>query len=139
MIKFNVHRPDSCECVLVYSWDNSVPVEQRVHTPVASAPTNDGGTVEPIPCEFHSDMKDHVEHYNAVLAENQRKNKAITAVVETFADIKAEDVQYSFDDNRRLSISCPKLLDVQLKTAQDAIEAAIGKDQATFGIVAATP
>src|SRR5215212_113781 len=56
-------QPDTCDCILEYSWDDSVPADQRVHTPTNS-----------IKCPFHTNQATHSAVYNTVVNENQRKN-----------------------------------------------------------------
>jgi len=58
--------PDTCDCVIEYSWDDSVPEDQRVHT--LSNYVNK--------CAAHSALSTDTDRWNAVFEENPRKNIA---------------------------------------------------------------
>ena len=55
--------PDTCKCVLEYTWDDAQDENSRVHTPsnVIKA------------CSFHIGLS-LADHYKAVKGENMRKN-----------------------------------------------------------------
>lgn len=80
--KVTTWRPDTCGCTIHYEWDFDLPVEERVHTPVEHVTTYDGRFVPHSKCERHAHLPDHVSHYNAVLAENQKKNAAFNLLAE---------------------------------------------------------
>jgi hypothetical protein len=59
--------PDTCDCVIEYSWDDAVPQEQRVHTVSRIVQK----------CSTHAKLGlSDAHHFAHVLAENQRKNQA---------------------------------------------------------------
>lgn len=70
MMHKNTWRPDTCGCEIEYEWDDAVPAEQRVHTPVKVTG-----------CEHHQ-AGDHVAKYTKVLKENQSKNKVLGAILD---------------------------------------------------------
>lgn len=96
-IKFTEWSPDTCGCKLVYMWHLDDVVEQRAHHPHSHAP-----------CEHHAHLTDTHEHHAAVLAENQGKNRAIGALANKLG-VKPEEVSFSFDGNRALTLDHPKL------------------------------
>lgn len=65
MVKMNTTtwHPDTCKCVIQYTWDSDLPVEQRVHTY--------SNTIKD--CPEHSGLGNTI--YDVILDENQRKNK----------------------------------------------------------------
>lgn len=74
--------PDTCSCVFEYTWDDSVPADQRVHTF-----SNDLGN-----CTDHSNISG-IDRYNQALLDNQTKNQMIAyvmqqnpTIVQTLAD-----------------------------------------------------
>ena len=75
MLKTTTWSPDTCDCTLHYEWDTDTTEDERVHTPVevshAGHPTQR--------CAKHSHHADVHALHQAVLAENQAKNRAINA------------------------------------------------------------
>jgi len=62
--------PDTCSCVIDYSWDNSVPADQRTHTLSSISK-----------CSFHNSLSD-IAAYNTVTEENPRKNIAYQLILD---------------------------------------------------------
>jgi len=58
--------PDTCDCVIEYSWDTTEPEAIRTHT--LSNFIN--------VCSFHQSLADNTTRWNTVLEENPRKNIA---------------------------------------------------------------
>jgi hypothetical protein len=58
------HSPDTCMCSLYYVWDDRVPQDERVHTPMAHPKHTKR-------CVLHAEHEDHVAHYEAVTAHNR--------------------------------------------------------------------
>ena len=56
--------PDTCGCILEYTWDDSVPAASRVHT--ISRAVN--------VCNAHTGLVSLTDVWNNILPENQRKN-----------------------------------------------------------------
>ena len=71
MIKKTLWRPDTCECVLEYQWDDQDPIEARAH--VASRII--------VSCPIHQGLP-LTEHLDAVTKDNVRKNKTEQILVE---------------------------------------------------------
>lgn len=65
---------DHCGCTHNYSWDDSVPQDQRVHTYVSSD----------FLCKDHAPMVNSNTAYNSTLEENQRKNTALQHLIDNF-------------------------------------------------------
>jgi len=81
MIKVTRWTPDTCECVLEYSWDDSVPEDQRVHTPTQSV----------FRCVQHSQIIDGTRHQDIVLNENKLKNALYKKLVDSFPALTKKD------------------------------------------------
>lgn len=73
--------PDTCDCVIEYEWDETLPAEERTHTQKS---------IEP--CEHHAHMDD-------VLVENRGKNQAMAVMEEN-----GVEATWTFDENRKLVI-----------------------------------
>lgn len=72
-------KPDTCNCVIEYEWDASLPVEQRVHTAVKTTP-----------CQFHLGTVEEV--YTKVKDENVKKNLTRKLLLETIPEISQDEV-----------------------------------------------
>lgn len=90
-------KPDTCDCELHYSWDNSLSEDLRVHVPVASVTTNTGEVIPRKVCAIHDAIDStikgngkHVDHYNKVKDENTRKNKVLGRLLEAHSTIAVE-------------------------------------------------
>jgi len=64
--------PDTCGCILEYSWDDSVPDNSRVHTPTTIVNK----------CPAHSAIADTNTHFNVIIEENPRKNFALDEILQ---------------------------------------------------------
>jgi hypothetical protein len=96
MIKVTRWKPDTCTCVIEYSWDTETPQDIREH--VLSAMEA---------CPIHVALGDAAA-YEAVLAENRTKNQATGMVMEELA-IPVEQVRFGYSPERKLQLT---LLDV---------------------------
>lgn len=65
MIHTNRWRPDTCECVIEYQWDDSLPEKERTHKVVKIANA----------CEKHKKIKGKQKQYEAITEDNIAKNK----------------------------------------------------------------
>lgn len=104
MIKQTVWRPDTCGCVLIIEWDSDAPAEDRQHRPVVHAIHSETHEVveSARTCEHHAKHgRDHVAHYEAVLAENQFKNRAVGALATTLG-VEPQSVIWGYGPDRRL-------------------------------------
>jgi len=99
---------------LEYKWDDSIPQDQRVHT-VSKVITK---------CPAHASTPNDVAHYATIVKENQGKNITLARIAESFPElaqvdangnsvIKDGEVQWSFDKDRNLKVTAPKLSTVR--------------------------
>jgi hypothetical protein len=128
-------QPDTCECILDFDWDDkdgSVAVNKIIKV-----------------CKAHAEEKDIVEHFQAVLEENQRKNIAIGKImsevsraVDTTIDEKGDSVQklkpgfevaFSFDAERKLILNLDSLTTQEKATVITACDSALGTGKVEFG------
>lgn len=72
--------PDTCGCVIEYSWDNETSEDDRIHT--------FHKLVEK--CPEHSGLQKHKDVHDHVLSENQTKNKMELAVYENIPRLQHE-------------------------------------------------
>lgn len=103
-------KPDTCNCVLEYEWDDQEPSDTRVHTPI---------TVEA--CEVHSSITDVASGFDAVLQENKYKNEAVAVLMEKLPAKSVEivtdkdgsvrkelkvgyEISFDFDGDRKLKL-----------------------------------
>ena len=77
--KTTTWRPDTCNCVFQYEWDDSVPESERTHTPTLVTP-----------CEFH-EAGETQDKYDSVVGENQMKNVAMKTILTEMPQLKKED------------------------------------------------
>lgn len=136
-------RPDTCDCVLHYEWDDTESAETRTHTPVRSVTRHDGIVEEIKVCKAHAGLTlgaaedvDPVYHYARVAAENQTKNNVISellaspdlseSVLEKGEQVRTfragREPEWSFDEDRVLRV---KLAGGLPKAKRDAISQAI--------------
>ncbi len=79
---YTTWSPDHCKCTITYEWDKSTrdTPELREHRPVDPSVEiigSSGSIVQHhIKCDDHKHLEDTKHHYESVLEENQRKNKA---------------------------------------------------------------
>jgi len=64
--------PDTCSCIIEYSWDSTEPESTRTHT--LSNFVN--------VCSFHSGLANNTTRWNTVLEENPRKNIAYQLILD---------------------------------------------------------
>lgn len=66
--------PDTCDCEIEYTWDDTIPQEERTHT-VSFVNKS---------CQNHRNLlPNQVVTYSCVLDENQKKNKSLQTALET--------------------------------------------------------
>jgi len=109
MINVTRWHPDTCDCIIDYSWDTDLPADQRVH--ILSQ------TVRK--CEVHQDL-DGTDHYAAVRKENMSKNIYISAIKDVYADA---NVDWSFDDKRKLVLDVKSASTIDVAILMDKIGA----------------
>ena len=64
--------PDTCDCVIEYSWDDTVSADQRVHTLSNYVKK----------CSAHSILSTDNDRWNTVFEENPRKNNAYQLILD---------------------------------------------------------
>lgn len=115
MIQHNRWRPDTCGCDLIFAWDDTLPVAQRVHTGTAA-----------IPCAIHAGLINPAAIHSAVVSENAAKNVAVhaasasagyvPAVVDAFGNVVTPEINpqfspalfgWSFDAQRKVTVTAP--------------------------------
>ena len=89
--------PDTCKCEIEYTWDDTVPQDQRVHTMKSVRK-----------CIVH-DLVSEAKAYQNVLDENQSKNKAIGQLVFDYPQFKdkAGDIVWRIEQDRSVVITLP--------------------------------
>ena len=73
VLKTNRWSPDTCSCIVEFTWDDSIPQDSRVH--------NISNVVQR--CPAHSNL-DTNTHWNVLMEENPRKNIAIQNIIDRF-------------------------------------------------------
>lgn len=63
--------PDTCQCIVEYSWDDSTPAKDRVHTFSRLVKS----------CEVHKNLNTELDVYNAIKEENPRKNISLNIIL----------------------------------------------------------
>lgn len=116
--------PDTCECVVDYSWDEKVPLESRVLNLFAVNHK----------CPAHSSLSDE-EVYNVLWEENKRKNRAIGLIANEALPQGTEDEKsnfgmeclWSFNKARLLTIKVPSSLSpITITAAKSKIISELG-------------
>lgn len=123
-------RPDTCDCQIVYEWDDNEPEATRVHTPVHG-----------VTCREHKNTigDDHKKRFDIVGDENRRKNLTLGKMLETIPDIRENtekdpnkppvfkfkegaEPKWSFDKSRNLVVEAPALKDEHKKALRDLVD-----------------
>ena len=101
--------PDTCGCQIEYSWDDTVPQEQRTHSVSKILKA----------CPIHSHHPDKESHYQDILDENQSKNKAIGLLIKTFAKLDGgqDEIKWRFKADRSIVLSHSLLTQADKDTA----------------------
>jgi hypothetical protein len=105
-------RPDTCGCVLEYTWDSDLPQESRTHTvhSVAKCPAHSTLTIE--------------EAWGQVKDENETKNQAIGLLVKEHPELEPHEIAWNIKEDRNVEIILPDNKKAE-KTAMDGL--ALGK------------
>lgn len=109
-VKITRWEPDTCYCVLEYSWDDALPESERTHSVSRIVRT----------CPVHTGEPTAEGHYNTVLSENQHKNSALAFIR---AKAPAARVDWRFDDNRNLHVQLNGLDQAAAESIQQAVAA----------------
>lgn len=123
-INRNIWRPDTCECEIEYEWDGAIDPKDRIHTAAKFTP-----------CAIHASISDKHLCYDAVLKENQLKNKVYGELLKDpdltvdYVDMQGNfrkrlkngvKFQWFFDNDRKLNIQLTGV-DVSKKAALEAL------------------
>src|SRR5687768_11012055 len=74
--------PDTCDCILEYSWDDATSEAERVHTPTSTVQR----------CTAHQPLPNVNSVFNAVLDENPRKNLGLDEILQNAPNTNWFDV-----------------------------------------------
>lgn len=119
-------RPDTCDCVIHFSWDDQLAIEDRIHSL---------SSIEK--CQFHQPLTD-ADAYIAVKDENVTKNQVLGIVHTEHADLVdakvdgsvalKEEYEYvwSFDENRKLQAEFKGVDDAKSDAIKVSIDAELG-------------
>jgi hypothetical protein len=107
--------PDTCECEIDLEWDDAAPADQRQHVAVRSKG-----------CRAHAGAGGHAARAAVVTEENQRKNRAVAAILERRTDLVAADVIATYGPDRELRLSTRVALSSAEKAAIRSAFAARG-------------
>lgn len=123
-------RPDTCNCIVEYCWNDSTSEEEREHTEK---------TVTSV-CEFHSSLKTNDEIISAIETENIAKNVILQKIAEEnpeYATTTIDDngnetitpdlkkIESEYDDKRELHISLSDADAQKVAEIQSSIEETI--------------
>lgn len=111
--------PDTCDCIVEYSWDDNTSEDTRIHT-IANVVNR---------CVAHQALVNKNTHFNTLMEENPRKNKILEGLRASFPALTRTDnegnivlkdgiISWSFDANRVLQVSIPSLSPTQRTVAQ---------------------
>lgn len=120
-IQTTTWHPDTCACIIEYQWDDSVPDAARVHTPSRIVSQ----------CPFHAGLS-VADHGAKLFDENPRKNKTLDAIMTQVPAVILDDITWSFDSNRVLNITCPKLTQGQKTAIQNIANNKFGVGKVVF-------
>jgi len=93
MLRVTRWRPDTCDCIFEYEWDDTQSQDARTHSFKKAVQL----------CEHHQTLL-ATKAYDEVISENSRKNTVFTLAQEIKSDIALEDYTWSFDKIRKLKV-----------------------------------
>lgn len=95
MIRTNLWTPDTCGCTLEFQWDDAEDASVRAHVFSRSISA----------CQAHAALRGHANHWDTVLEENRRKNLTWGAAREAVPGLSPDDMTWTFDANRVLTVN----------------------------------
>lgn len=107
-------KPDTCDCVIEYDWDDSMESDKREH---ALKSINK--------CAFHNKLDD-ITAFETVMPENVLKNNAVIEVLASLPVLKVEDVKFLYDSDRLLTLTIEGINALDKTVAQDAVDIKVG-------------
>jgi hypothetical protein len=115
MIRTTTWRPDTCECVLEYSWDDITSEASRAHSFVRVVSS----------CPAHSSLAG-AGLYSAVVDENRRKNRTYDIAEAQTPSLTPESWLWYYDPARVLQVVIPNLTTLQKNQLQSACNTTFG-------------
>lgn len=115
MIHIQRWAPDTCGCVLLETWDDTVEAAARVHT---------FQEMEVI-CPFHAALEGEAV-YTTMRGENRRKNLVAVIAKSVRPAFQDADYTWSFDAQRRLVVTIAGLTNQQRTQLQAAADLQFG-------------
>ncbi|MBU2009273.1 MAG: hypothetical protein KJ624_05510 [Chloroflexi bacterium] len=115
MIRTTTWRPDTCECVLEYSWDDATSEASRVHSLAKVVKL----------CPAHR-LLGGVGLYDEVVSENRRKNRTYDTAKAQLGALDPEGWLWYYDTARVLQVVIPNLTASQKNQLQSACDTAFG-------------
>src|SRR3972149_6923169 len=115
MIRSTTWRPDTCECVLEYSWDDATSEASRAHSLARIVSS----------CPAHS-LLAGANLYNAVVSENQQKNRTYDIAAALLTSLTPESWLWYYDSERVLQVVIPGLTALRKTQLQGACDTAFG-------------
>jgi len=104
-----------------FSFDETLPQDQRVHTPLAV-----------IPCVAHAGIPSVAATHVAVIAENKLKNDSIGAIKKDDPTILEDDIKFSFDASRKLTLTLPTKYKTNLNKWKTLLDSTVGAGKVTL-------
>ncbi len=118
--------PDTCECIVEYSWDDTEPDSTRRHNLVTLVNK----------CIAHSHL-DNPSLWTAVMGENQDKNRVLLCCKLNVGGLELTDIGWGYDADRVLHVDVPsaKASIERLATIQSICDTmqGVGKVKVTRG------
>lgn len=135
-----IWRPDTCGCALIYTWDSSVPLASRVHTPAEQFTKADGTVIKAERCAIHAALLNTTTHHVTVGNENSLKNNTFTQLEKSLptlldpvtGNLRSGVAIFSWDQNRKLIITLNGLTAPQKSAVQTAVDTAVGSGKVTI-------
>ena len=115
MLKTQRWSPDSCQCVMLETWEDTVDAAARTHT---------FQQMEVI-CPAHTSLAGEPA-YQTVRAENRRKNLVAVAAKSVRTQFVDSDYTWSFDAQRRLIATIQTFTIPQKNALQAAVDLQFG-------------
>ncbi len=94
MIHTNRWSPDTCGCVVEYTWDDEAPQEARIHRYARHI------TV----CDVHAHHGGTEDGYRALLDDHRQKNMAIAILLHEYPHIEYGEIGWSYTPDRKIEL-----------------------------------
>ena len=124
-ITMNRWSPDTCDCILEFSFDPSLSADLRTHTATSVIKA----------CLYHPQGTPTV-HMDTVQTENILKNVAVIAASGVLV-VKPEEVVWLFDIDRKLVLDSSKMSAQTISDVQAAVDTAVGSGKVILSDISA--